>query len=465
MKSLPPPYNLEAEQAVLGSILIKQDTLNGVSDLIGPQDFYRSAHRRIYQTILDIDQRVEPLDLVTLTFLLKERWQLEEVGGAVFLAGLTEQVGTAAHAEHYARIVHDKAVLRRLISIFQEITGAANASGANSKDILLYANSLLEDISRKNGQPRCTGLCAITAADLNLREFTPPRWAVPDLFPSGLSILAGKPKSGKSWLALGMAVSVTTGGMALGKIKVEPGAALYLALEDGLSRLKTRLEKIIPIGPFPKDLHFLTAKDFPPLVKGGLEALDLWLSERPEVRFVVIDTLARVKPQRGRNADAYDHDSAIIATLQGIAIKHDLALLVVHHTRKADSSDFLECVSGTFGLTGAADCIAVLSRQSRQAADATLKITGRDVPDLEKALKFHADLGSWELLGEADDFAMGQERQDLLSFLKEVGPKTPAQLSKLIGKSRESIKMLLFRMRESGLVKANSRGEYLALSL
>ena len=251
----------------------------------------------------------------------------------------------------------------------------------------------------QEGGPQTPTLKPISAKDLAAKTFSPPRWAVPDLLPEGLIILAGKPKAGKSWLALNVAVAVASGGVALGKIQVETGEVLYLALEDSERRLQERLKKIIPLESFPENLHFLTARDFPPLHKGGLDALDNWLNEHPQARLVIIDTLARVKPARGKNTDAYDHDTAIISTLQTLSIKHRVALILVHHTKKLATDDFVESVSGTFGLTGAADAIAVLIRRDREAADAVLKITGRDLADIEKALKFHPDLGAWEILG------------------------------------------------------------------
>jgi hypothetical protein len=254
---------------------------------------------------------------------------------------------------------------------------------------------------------------------------------------------------------------VASGGVALGKIQVEAGEVLYLALEDSERRLQERLKKNIPLESFSENLHFLTARDFPPLHKGGLEALDNWLNEHPQARLVIIDTLARVKPARGKNTDAYDHDTSIISTLQTLSIKRMVALILVHHTKKLATDDFVESVSGTFGLTGAADAIAVLIRRDRAAVDAILKITGRDVADIEKALKFHPDLGTWEIIGEAQEFASSQDRQDILLIVKETGPKTPAQLAKIIDKSGDAIRMRLMRMKNKGEIRHNSQtGEY-----
>jgi hypothetical protein len=447
----------ELEQSILGAILIRPEIMGQVMETLTPADFSLEPHAKIFKTMMDLQGAGKPVDLVTVTTTLRERGKLEAVGGPAFLAALSEQVGFAVNGVAYAQAVAKKADLRRKKVVAQKIIEACENGGRG-------LDRLISEISITPKSDHKPTFKPTTARDLAAKTFSPPRFAVPDLFPEGLIILAGKPKAGKSWLALNLAVSVASGGVALGKVQVEAGEVLYLALEDSERRLKERLEKIVPFGDLPDTLHFLTARDFPPLQKGGLEALDNWLSEHPQARLVVIDTLARVKPARGKNADAYDHDTAIISTLQALAIKHRLALICVHHTKKLASDDFVESVSGTFGLTGAADAIAVLIRKDRTVADAVLKITGRDVADIEKALKFHPDLGAWELLGEAQECAVSQARQDILLILKEVGPKTPAQLSKIIEKSRDSVKMILSRMKDSGLVKANSKGEYESLS-
>ena len=122
-----PPANPEAEQSVLGAILVRPEVMDRIADLIVPEDFYREAHGRIYQAMLDLYGRGEPVDLVTVSALLKERGKLEGVGGPVFLAGLSEQVGFATNAEYYANLVHDKSVLRRLLDCTQEIAASCLA--------------------------------------------------------------------------------------------------------------------------------------------------------------------------------------------------------------------------------------------------------------------------------------------------------------------------------------------------
>jgi replicative DNA helicase len=138
---LTPPANLEAEQSVLGAILLRAQALDQVADLLAPADFYRSGHGHIFQAMLDLWGRGEPVDLVTVTSLLKERGRLEDVGGPVFLADLSEHVGTAANALYYARLVHEKAVLRRLLECSQNIVQSCLAPVENVEEFLDRAES------------------------------------------------------------------------------------------------------------------------------------------------------------------------------------------------------------------------------------------------------------------------------------------------------------------------------------
>ncbi len=107
-----PPQSIEAEESVLGGILLDNAALDRAVELIIADDFYREAHREILRAMIDLSERHEPVDLVTLTDALRTRNELQEVGGATYLAELAERVPTAANVAYYARIVQDKAILR-----------------------------------------------------------------------------------------------------------------------------------------------------------------------------------------------------------------------------------------------------------------------------------------------------------------------------------------------------------------
>lgn len=229
----------------------------------------------------------------------------------------------------------------------------------------------------------------ITAKDLANLDIPPPRQLVTGLITSGLNILAGNPKSGKSFLSLGIALSITNGKKALNAYSAEQTGVLYLALEDTRYRLKNRMRAL---GQPTNDLlHFAT--DLPRLGDGGLDMIDQFLHERPETGMVVIDTLAKVADPK-TSGNVYDDDAALGGALHALAHHHDVAFLVVHHTRKAAHGDFLHMVSGSAGFTGTADVVMVLTRERGQNT-ATLEITGRDIMEAKANLRWLATGGGW----------------------------------------------------------------------
>jgi len=138
---------IEAEQSVLGAILVRPEGLQQITDFLVPSDFYRKAHGRIYQAILDLIEDGSPVDLVTVSARLKDKGQLEGVGGAVFLAGLSEQVGFATNLLYYAQIVHDKSTLRRLMDVCSGTLGTCrNGQGKDIQEIIREHRNKIAEI-------------------------------------------------------------------------------------------------------------------------------------------------------------------------------------------------------------------------------------------------------------------------------------------------------------------------------
>jgi hypothetical protein len=232
---------------------------------------------------------------------------------------------------------------------------------------------------------------------LDAQEFPPLRYAVPGLIPEGFSLLIGPPKAGKSWLALDFLLSVAAGGYALGHISTgRPRRVLYLALEDGHRRMQDRCRKLLGLddgGRRPTLYHYLTRIE-PGTV---LATITAFLTAYPDTALVVVDTLGKVMPPAQQGESSYQRDYRVGGALKAVADRHDgLAVVVLHHDRKATAEDFVDSVSGTHGLAGSADTIVVLARK-RQSTEGLLKITGRDVTEAEYALVM-AD-GQWTLDG------------------------------------------------------------------
>jgi hypothetical protein len=296
-----------------------------------------------------------------------------------------------------------------------------------------------------------------TAAELLTADLPSPRWAVEELFPEGLALLAGAPKLGKSWLALALGIALAAGGHALGKIEVEQGDVLYLALEANARRLQGRLRLLLGEDLPPSGLHLET--EWERLDDGGLERLTAWLDAHPDARLVLVDVWTRVRPQTRDNGNRYQADYDAAAALQAVAIRYGVAIIALYHTRKAESADFVETVQGTFGTAAAADTIVVVKR-SRGEADATLFVTGRDVVEQELALRFAAETGAWELLGDAAEYGLGKTRKAILELHEAHGPLTPKQVSDLAPDiPHELAKKTMQRMFRDGQLTAE-KGVY-----
>ena len=292
----------------------------------------------------------------------------------------------------------------------------------------------------------------ISASALKRKNFPPLRYAIEGYLAEGLTLLGGKPKIGKSYMALDLAMAVASGGLALGAIECEQGAVLYCALEDNHRRLQRRMKQLYGVEEtWPRDLHFATSA---PRLDGGLiDELRNWI-ETHDAKLVIIDTFAGVRP-RGRG-EGYDADYAALSPLQEMAGETGIAILVIHHLRKMQGDDPFDTISGTTGLTGAVDAAFVLQRGQQGV---TLYGRGREIEEMEKALEF--DGGSWTVLGDASDVRRSEERGAILAVLSNASaPIGPKDIADALGKPENNIKQLLFKMLKDGEVKKRGRGQY-----
>jgi hypothetical protein len=298
----------------------------------------------------------------------------------------------------------------------------------------------------------------LTDIDILSTEYQPPCWIVPDLLPEGLTVLAGKPKIGKSMLSLNLSVSISTGGIALGQVSVEQKDVLYLALEDTPRRIQDRISQSLQGSSPTGRLNF--AFSWPKMDGIGLEELDRWLEEHPDAGLVVIDTLARIRGPKRNGSTLYDADYDDLCRIKSIADQHHITIILLHHLRKAGADEVLDLVSGSTGLTAAADTVAVLKRE-RARADAILYITGRDVEDKELALRSDGSSASFVLLGAAEEYRISKERQEILELLRSSGePMRLKDLTVALNKQSNNVHKLLGGLVEQGLVDQPDYGQY-----
>jgi hypothetical protein len=300
---------------------------------------------------------------------------------------------------------------------------------------------------------------AWTADQLMAARFPEPKWAVPGILAEGVSLLAGPPKVGKSWLSLGLGLAVAAGGQAFDSIPVQGGPVLYLALEDTPRRLQTRMGKILGGQPAPAGLTLVT--ECPPFPQGGTEAIAGWLDRNPDARMVVIDVFAKMRGQAPQGVSAYDADYVSVGYAKRLADHYGIAVVLVHHVRKAGSEDFLTEVSGTNGIAGAADATLVLKR-ARGQADGILHVTGRDVDEAEYALSFHAASGAWHLLdGPVSDHTVGDTRAAILRHVRANPGAKPKDIAEALPQvDIETVRRTCSRMAADGQLTKDAGGRY-----
>jgi DNA-binding transcriptional ArsR family regulator len=296
----------------------------------------------------------------------------------------------------------------------------------------------------------------LTADQILTAPWPEPVWAVPHLLPAGLTILAGRPKVGKSWLALQVARAVAAGGHVLAQ-RVEPGPVLYLALEDNPRRLQGRMARqgwpsglpadFMPLGQFTQQIDDLRA--------GGGERLAAHV-ERVGYRLVVIDTLSR---SCSGDQNDVEQMTRALAPLQEMAHATNCAVLMVDHHRKGFrlNPDAVGDILGSTAKGAMADNIWGLYRNKNKKG-ARLTVIGRDIAERTLVLAMDWPTGSWRVEGDADALELTQRRQEILDALEMLGPASLADIAGAIGQPRSNTHRRLQHLANAGLVLRHKEG-------
>jgi len=291
----------------------------------------------------------------------------------------------------------------------------------------------------------------IDANELWNKDIKEPDWIIPGILPQGLCILAGKPKSGKSWLGLDISMSIAVGSDVFDAVAVPAGAAMCLTLEDTEWRLQSRLKQLHPDDCPPLN----TLKLFPSWPKADVNLLRQYVGEIDDLKIVVVDTLARFRAQGKKNSDLYTKDYEDISQLKAIADEFGITVLIIHHLRKSKSSDPFEMVSGTLGLTGAADTLWVLEREPNSQW-ANLHIQGRDVEEASLCLEF--DNGHWRHVGTYE-FLPSDEELKIIKVLKNA-VLTPKEVAKMLCENHAAVSKRMQRMYNKSMLTKVEYGKY-----
>ena len=297
-----PPQNLEAETSVLGAVLLENEALNRVLEILKQDDFYREAHRRIFAAILHLYEHSEPVDLITLSEVLKSRGDLEDVGGVEYLNSLVNGVPTAANISYYAKIIKEKAILRKLINRATEIVSQSYSNSGDVDEFIDQAERNIFEISEDRVRPSFYPIKELIKASFKtierLYEKRQLITGVPTGFqrldeltsglqPSDLIIIAGRPSMGKTAFALNIAQHAS--------VRATTPAAIF-SLEMSKEQLALRML----CSEAKVDAHrlrggFLSEADWPKLTRaaGSLSEAPLFIDDTPGISALEMRAKAR----------------------------------------------------------------------------------------------------------------------------------------------------------------------------
>lgn len=311
---------------------------------------------------------------------------------------------------------------------------------------------------------------SINAGELYDMELKGPQWLIKDLIPTGLTILGGRSKVGKSYFLMNMAMSLAQARRMFGEkgFKGQSGQILYLSLEDGKRRFQQRMQEIDP-NPNKERLgkNLRPRFQWDKLTRGGLDKIEEKLESMKRPRLVIIDTLAKVWSKKASTGGGglYAEEYAIYSPLADLAHKYEISIILVTHTTKNKSADVFDEILGGMGTQGPADNLIVLANEEQHTDRKRFSIRGKDVEEMH--LSFAVDgPAHWEFIGEAEEVQKSMERQALYDLLANEGPMTFSEIKqeakdKQIGISPNSINTILRKMlRDGTLEQLSKRGAY-----
>ena len=291
---------------------------------------------------------------------------------------------------------------------------------------------------------------------MNLPE---PRFAVPGVLQEGLTLLAGKPKKGKSWLALTLAMCVAHGRTTFGRFECPPSDVLYMPIEDRGNpyRLQRRCKLLLP--KLLIDSNQLGNLQFEMDVSSSSKFIDVasdWIARSVNPKLIIVDTLAKIMPEGEYDNNDYKQAYRFMAGLQSWAIHNHIAVVVVHHTNKGRQIDPIDEVMGSAGLTAVADSIWVYTKIKGKNV---LYLTSRDLDAEKFFIVDYKKKGYLQIEGELSDEEISPERKRVLDLLKEK-PMSLKKASEILGMEYGNAKKLFSNMTQDGQIQKNDNGDF-----
>ena len=264
----------------------------------------------------------------------------------------------------------------------------------------------------------------ILAEVIAKEEFKPIDWLVENIIAPGLTIIAGKSKIGKSWLVLHLSYCIEKGEEFLGR-KCAKGDVLHYSLEDGKRRIKTRWDKMC-IQPDQTYYQFRDRKPKIPILTMGLEEeIEDWANNIPNPKMVVIDVYVKVKKTISKSLNAYENDNYNLQNLQTLAIKYNIGIVLVHHTKKGSENDVFDEINGSAGIQSNMDSMIVLASSRKAGKNSVFHCIPKDAEQLEFEVGMNEQM-IWEDKGPVGSTSLTMLQERIVKVVNELYAGNPA---------------------------------------
>jgi hypothetical protein len=355
----------------------------------------------------------------------------------------------------------------RLPKEYKDFSEFYNNGKCTQEDTIDLINSTSEQNLIYNDRPTVSDILPATNVDRPIKiitgtqllkhDFPPCNWIIEDFLPEGLTILAGAPKVGKSFLVLNLSVAVVTGGIALSKFTANQQSVIYIPYEDTERRLQDRLRNMTSMNSIASNLQdLLILYDFPTMKESGIDDLNEFLDEHKEVKIVIIDPLERFIVRKTDNSYAQDYQT--ISHLNRIAFDRHISIFLVHHDTKYKYEDPFDSISGTRGISGPVDTQMVLRRENGLPI---LHVRGRDLDYNSYGLKFDPITFLWSIEGTAQEVTRGVTQKQVIQLLKESDSHLkPLEISKELDKHDSTIRSVVSGLYKQNIINRDNDGKY-----
>lgn len=418
-----PPHNLEAEASLLGAMLLSNDVIGIARQYLNKDSFYKTAHQEIFQTVVELHEKGQAVDLVLLKDELGRTGRLEKAGGLDYLMELEEAVPCIENAKYYAGLVREYSAKRRLLNLSIGIR-EKSLNGVSVSETLEFIRGSISMLAYTGkSEPKL-----LSAQDILDHTGDGLFWVVNDLIPQGgLVMISGKPGVGKTWLGLLLARAVSEGLPFLGRLTTW-GKAAYVDLENSRSILRDRLARIRPMA-----VEFAPAWAMEKPFSLWDKDIDHWAREG---YLIILDSLVRA---HGVDENSAQEMARVMGRLRELS--HMGATIVfLHHKGKSQENEY----RGSSDILAGVDVAYLLDREDGHLELKTIK--SRVGEDLKIPLRLEIAPGSVELRDLTQEIQARRQEQEsgqleaLAEEIKDLasGGKNPTQ-SEIVGRCKEKM--------------------------